>query len=93
MSVTAGTNALSIGAACHDNSALECKHSFAYVQWMNWRKLLPKRLRVYLYRRASRTHPGLRGQLMWEWSRATGEPLPEEERQRIRSARDAKGTD
>ena len=42
--------------------------------------------KIKRYERASRTEPGLRGMLMYEWSRSTGELLPEEERQRIREA-------
>lgn len=59
---------------------------------MNWRRILPKALRDYLYRRASRFDPGLRGMLMYEWSKSTGNALPEEERERIRQARQRTGT-
>ncbi len=41
-------------------------------RWLSWKA----------YKRASRWHPGVRGQLMYERSRVTGEPLPEEERAR-----------
>jgi hypothetical protein len=60
--------------------------NLATVLGMRWRRILPRWLRDYLYRRDSRRHPGLRGQLMFEWSRATRNPLPEEERARIANA-------
>lgn len=53
---------------------------------MKWRAFLPLWARSYLYARASRKHPGLRGQLMFEWAKTTGNPLPTEERERIRAA-------
>jgi hypothetical protein len=56
-----------------------------------WFRDVLAQLRSWRYRRASRKHPGLRGQLMYEWSRATGEPLPEEERLRIRDVRQRSG--
>jgi guanosine-3',5'-bis(diphosphate) 3'-pyrophosphohydrolase len=58
------------------NPSLERAFDTAYERGLNF----------IAYAEASRTDPGLRGMLMYDWAKTTGNPLPEEEKARIRQA-------
>lgn len=63
-------------------------------QWLtvwSWIAHPLRQVRLAKYARASRTHPGLRGMLMFEWSQSTGNRLPDEERERVRAAQQNEG--